>query len=193
MNNSINKILTEIQRLEAQLQEELHQQADKLRYQFNNGKLEFERGISERHKAFKVSVGRYILNARWLVIVTSPAIYALIIPFVLLDIFVNLYQFICFPVYGIPKVRRNQYLVFDRTMLNYLNGIEKLNCVYCSYGNGIIAFTREVAARTEQYWCPIKHAEAIPGKHDHYHKFTNFGDAKQYRESLKKIQQDFND
>ena len=193
MNNSIEKILIEIQNLEAQLQEELHQQTDKLRYRFNNGKLEFERGISARHKAFKISIGRYIGNARWLVIVTAPAIYALIIPFVLLDIFVNLYQFICFPVYRIPKVQRNQYLVFDRAMLNYLNGIEKLNCVYCSYGNGIIAFTREVAARTEQYWCPIKHAEAIPGKHDRYHKFTNFGDAKQYRKSLEDIQKSFDD
>ena len=55
------------------------------------------------------------------------------------------YQAICFPVYKIPKVRRRDYLVFDRHHLAYLNIIEKINCAYCSYANGAIAFMREVA------------------------------------------------
>jgi len=191
MNQIIEKLVVEIRELERQLQEELHSQADKLRYSFNNGKLEFERGVRARHRTLKTSLSRYIANARWLVILTAPAIYAVIIPFVLLDILVNFYQLVCFPVYGIPKVKRSNYLVFDRAKLHYLNGIEKFNCLYCSYGNGIIAFAREVAARTEQYWCPIKHSKPTHGSHSLYHKFTDFGDAEQYRRSLKHIQTDF--
>lgn len=29
------------------------------------------------------------------------------------------------------------YVVFDRRHLAYLNAIEKLNCAYCEYGNGV--------------------------------------------------------
>lgn len=193
MNNTVEKLFNEIQRLEAQLQEELHKRADKLRYQFSDGKIEFEREVLARHQELKTSLSQYLVNARWLVVLTAPAIYAIIVPFLLLDLLINLYQSICFPVYGIPKVKRSEYLVFDRTKLNYLNGIEKFNCLYCSYGNGIIAFTREVAARTEQYWCPIKHSIPVAGRHKRYYKFTDFGDAEQYRDGLKEIQTDFDD
>ena len=60
----------------------------------------------------------------------------MIVPFVLLDLFVTIYQAVCFPVYGIPKVERRTYLVFDRHHLAYLNALEKLNCAYCAYANG---------------------------------------------------------
>jgi hypothetical protein len=111
-------------------------------------------------------------------------IYAMIVPIVLLDLSMMLYQAICFPVYGIPKVRRRDYLVFDRQHLAYLNAIEKLNCAYCSYANNMIAFVREVAARTEIYWCPVKHARRVLGPHPHYQGFADFGDAKAFRARL---------
>ena len=193
MNKSIENLLIEIQGLERQLQEQLHTQSEKAKYQFKNGKLEFEKEIKARHSAIKVSVARYVSNARWLVIVTAPVIYAIFIPFLILDISVTLYQTICFPVYSIPKVRRRDYFVFDRVKLGYLNGVEKFNCLYCSYGNGVIAYAREVAARTEQYWCPIKHAKPVIGRHKRYHRFANFGDGEQYRKSLRDIQKDFED
>ena len=94
------------------------------------------------------------------------------------------YQAICFPIYKIPKVRRRDYLVFDRHHLAYLNIIEKINCAYCSYANGAIAFVREVAARTEVYWCPIKHARRVLGPHPHYQGFADFGDAEAFRGKL---------
>ena len=43
------------------------------------------------------------------------------------------------------------YLAFDRHRLTYLNFAEKLNCEYCAYANGILAYFTEIAARTEQY------------------------------------------
>ena len=43
----------------------------------------------------------------------------------------SVYQGVCFPIYGIPKVRRRDYILLDRRHLAYLNWVEKLNCEYC--------------------------------------------------------------
>jgi hypothetical protein len=72
-------------------------------------------------------------------------------------------------------------LIFDRYHLAYLNLLEKLNCAYCSYANGLLAYAGEIAARTEQYWCPIKHARRVIAAHDGYDKFAEFGDAQMFR------------
>jgi hypothetical protein len=105
----------------------------------------------------------------------------------LADLWVMAYQAICFPIYGIPKVRRRDYLVFDRHHLAYLNTLEKINCAYCSYCNNAIAFIREVAARTEVYWCPIKHARRVLGPHPHYQGFADFGDAEGFQEKQEQL------
>lgn len=105
----------------------------------------FEEEILRRHRELKTHLLAYCLGARPLVILTAPVIYAVIVPLVLLDLFVILYQAVCFPVYGIARVRRADYLVFDRHHLAYLNALEKLNCAYCSYANGLIAYVREIA------------------------------------------------
>jgi hypothetical protein len=81
-------------------------------------------------------------------------------------------------------VSRREYFVIDRHKLAYLNGIEKVNCTFCSYANGLISYVREVTARTEQYWCPIKHARAIQMPHQRYHFFFDYGDAAGYRRDL---------
>ena len=193
MNDAVGKILGRIRELENELEEELSRRADDLRYRINDGRVVFEREVSARHKAFKITTARYIAEARWMVLLTAPIIYSLIIPFFLLDVLVTLYQFICFPIYQIPKVKRRDYLLFDRVTLNYLNGIEKFNCLYCSYGNGIIAYVQEVAARSEQYWCPIKHARKVQAAHSRYHLFTDFGDAEHYRQRLAELQKKYDD
>lgn len=101
-----------------------------------NKRIHFAEEIITLHKRLKTGVIRYILDAHPLNILTAPVIYAGFIPFLLLDLFVTVYHSVCFPVYDIPKVRRADYLVFDREELPYLNIIEKFNCFYCSYGNG---------------------------------------------------------
>ena len=123
-------------------------------------------------------------------VLTAPVIYALIFPLILLDLFVSIYQAVCFPVYGIPKVRRGDYLVFDRYHLAYLNALEKLNCAYCAYANGLIAYVREIAGRTEQYWCPIKHARRVIRAHPRYATFEDYGDADGYRKRQEQLQKD---
>jgi hypothetical protein len=147
----------------------------------------FEAEVLRVQREIKTRLSRYVLNANPLIVLTAPVIYSLIVPVALLDLSVMLYQAICFPVYKIPKVRRRDYWVFDRHHLAYLNLIEKINCAYCSYCNNAIAFAREVASRTEVYWCPIKHARRVLGPHPHYQGFADFGDAKAYREKLEEM------
>ena len=113
--------------------------------------------------------------------------------FLLLDAAVEIYQLVCFPIYGIPKVHRQDYLVFDRGRLAYLNTIEKIGCVYCSYANGLLAMVAEIAARTEQHFCPIKHAHRMLQTHSRYGKFLPYGDARAYREQSDAVAQAYDD
>jgi hypothetical protein len=77
----------------------------------------------------------------------------------------------------------------DRGQLNYLNWIEALNCLYCGYANGLIGYVREIASRTEQYWCPIKHALRITDPHQRYYEFLEYGDAGGYRARLSEFRE----
>ena len=99
-----------------------------------------------------------------------------------------IYQAVCFPIYGIPKVRRQDYLIFDRGRLRYLNTIEKVGCVYCSYANGLLAMITEVAARTERHFCPIKHARRLAHAHSQYAAFLPYGDGRAYRQQADAIE-----
>jgi hypothetical protein len=121
------------------------------------------------------------------VLLTTPLIYSLALALAFLDLCVSLYQWVCFPVYGIQRVRHRDYFTVDRHRLAYLNVLEKMNCTYCSFANGVLAYVREVAARTETYWCPIKHARPVRDPHARYHSFVEFGDAAGYRRRMPKL------
>jgi len=190
MNSNIAALIERIHTLESELEAELAQRRAELRVGLEKGRAFFEEEILRRHRELRTSLSNYVLNARPLVVLTAPAIYVLVVPLVLLDLLVTIYQAVCFPVYGIPKVMRRDYLVFDRHHLAYLNALEKLNCAYCSYANGLIAYVREIAARTEQHWCPIKHARRVIGAHGHYALFEDYGDAEGYRKWLEQFKKD---
>ncbi len=162
-------------------------------YELRNGKVWFSEEIKREHRKLKTSLARYIVHSRFFAILTAPFIYACFFPFVLLDLFVSVYQAICFPVYGIPKARRRDYMAIDRNKLRYLNALEGLNCMYCSYANGLLAYVVEIAGRTEQHWCPIKHARRIQHAHDRYSHFLPYGNATAYRERIDKVRDDFKD
>lgn len=125
--------------------------------------------------------------------IIMPIIYSMVIPIVIFDVSVFLYQHIVFRVCGIPIVRRKDYFVIDRHLLGYLNPLQKFNCVYCGYGNGVAAYGKEIIARTEQYWCPIKHATSVKDPHDHYRNFFEYGDAEGYRENLSAVMLKYDD
>ncbi len=181
MTTQLDLLMERLREIQAEIEVELAKRREELRFHLENRRIVFEQEVLRLHRQIKVGLTRYIREANPLVVVTAPVIYSMIVPIVLLDIWVMAYQAVCFPVYGIPKVSRRDYLVFDRNHLAYLNALEKINCAYCSYANGAIAFVREVASRTEIYWCPIKHARRILGPHPHYEGFADFGDVEGYR------------
>ncbi|WP_205590027.1 hypothetical protein [Sphingomonas paeninsulae] len=121
--------------------------------------------------------------------ITAPVIYSLIVPLVLVDLWVSVYQAICFRAYGIARVRRADYIAFDRQKLASLNVIEVINCQFCAYANGLVGYVREISSRTEQYWCPIKHSVRITDPHERYFGFLEYGDAEGYRTKLDAFRQ----
>ena len=135
----------------------------------------------------RIGLWRYITAASAATMATAPVIYVLVLPFALLDLSVSLYQAICFRAWDIKRVRRRDFFAIDRHRLPYLNALEKINCVYCSYANGLIAYVGEIAARTEQYWCPIKHARRPRASHERYESFLPYGDASVYRSGLARM------
>lgn len=153
----------------------------------DRGKIWFDRELRRAHRRLRLGVLPYIRQGSVASLLTAPLIYSLIVPFVLLDLWVSLYQAICFPIYGIARVPRRRYFALDRRKLAYLNAIEKLNCTYCSYANGLFAYVREVAGRTEQYWCPIRHARRIPEPHRYYERYFDYGDAAGYHSGLMEV------
>jgi hypothetical protein len=191
MNPKISDILERMKSLELELEKELESTRQNFRYQLVNRKVRFERDILEQQKKLRASLLKYILFARPVHLLTAPIIYAVVVPLLLLDLMVTLYQAVCFPLYGIPKVKRSDYLVFDRHHLAYLNLLEKLNCFYCSYANGLIPYFAEIVGRTEQYWCPIKHAERLRVPHSRYTLFSEYGDAEGFRRDLEKVRKNF--
>ena len=41
----------------------------------------------------------------------------------------------------------------------------------------LLAYASEITARTEQYFCPIKHARKILGAHSRYKDYLDYGEA----------------
>jgi hypothetical protein len=181
MPSRIDDLLEHIARLDHELEAELVSARDRWRYRMDAGRVRFEREARLAHRRLKQSVPRFLRESSVSTLLTVPLIYSMVVPIALLDIWISVYQAICFRVYGIARVNRSTYIVVDRHHLAYLNAIEKLNCVYCGYANGVFADVREVAGRTEQYWCPIRHASRVRGPHGHYRHFVDYGDADGYR------------
>lgn len=184
INVRVQLILDQITALEDELHAAINEQQTSMFFQINGKRIEFEKSIMQTHLKLKRSFFRWLVTNRPQNLITGPIIYSMIVPLVITDVFITFYQHTCFPIYGIKKVRRGNYIVFDRQNLHYLNFIEKFHCTYCAYGSGMIAYISEIVARTEQYFCPIKHARKILGTHNRYAQFLDFGDAEDYQDKL---------
>lgn len=184
MNDRINHLLSQMAALEAELRSAVHDQESRIFFQIRGKRVEFERSIEAAHRKLKTNFFRWLVTNRPQNLITGPLIYGMVIPLLLLDACVSFYQWACFPIYGITKVKRSDYLVFDRRHLGYLNFIEKFHCTYCEYGNGLMGYMAEILARTEQYFCPIKHAHKILGTHSRYNRFLAYGEAEAYEAKL---------
>lgn len=180
MNERIGDLLAQIAALEDELRTALHEREQHVAYQIRGKRVEFEQSVQAAHRRLRTSLLFWIFKNRPLNLLTGPLIYGMILPLLLLDACVTIYQAICFPIYRVAKVRRADYLVYDRRQLGYLNFIERFHCSYCSYANGLLAYATEIVARTEQYFCPIKHAHKVLGLHARHERFLAYGDAVDY-------------
>jgi len=165
MKDPLIALLEQIKQLEAELIGEARKKETEFCYQIHAKKVQFTAAAKIGGKRLQVSWHRYLLNSRFLVLATAPLIWLCAIPIALADLVGSVYQAICFPIYGIPKVHRRDYLAFDRHRLTYLNFVEKLNCEYCAYVNGILAYFTEIAARTGEV--PAADRENSPGLPGH--------------------------
>jgi len=184
MNEKISLLLAQISALEDDLRQAMQDQQASALFQIKGKRVEFEESVRQAHRQLKNNFFRWLVTNRPQNLLTGPIIYSMIVPMLILDGCVSFYQLTCFPIYGINKVRRGDYIAYDRQQLEYLNFIEKFHCTYCAYGNGLLAYVSEIVARTEAYFCPIKHARKMLGTHAHYASFLPYGEAESYEAKL---------
>ncbi len=193
MKNQLDTLLDRMHLLEGEIRRELNKKEQEFFYEVRKGKVRFTEEARARHKKLVKRFSSYIRDSRFWIIATTPVIWACILPIIFMDLAMSIYQAICFPIYGIPKVRRGDFIKLDRHRLAYLNWAEKFNCDYCGYANGVLACATEIAARTEQYWCPIKHALRMNSMHNRYRFFFEYGDAEHYRREIERVRRSFED
>ena len=184
MNRKIAELLESIRQAEAEIEQELERRRSQFEVEFVNRRVRFRAEVVQTQRQFKTGLLRYLGGADWRSLVAALVMYPMIVPLVVLDLGVSLYQLICFPMFRIQRVQRRDCFAYDRSQLAYLNAIEKLNCAYCSYANGLAAYLSAIFARTEQYWCPIKHARRMAQAQQHDSHFLDYGDAAGWHNEL---------
>ena len=187
MNEKIRLLLDQIAALDEDLRRAVQEHEATLLYRVKGKRVEFEASVLSAHRRLKTGFFRWVVTYRPQNFITGPIIYSMIVPLAILDLCVSFYQATCFPIYRVAKVRRADYFVYDRQQLQYLNFVEKFHCTYCAYGNGLIAYVGEIVARTEEYFCPIKHARKVLGSHSRYARFLDYGEAAEYAAKLEQI------
>ncbi|PIW27086.1 MAG: hypothetical protein COW30_12040 [Rhodospirillales bacterium CG15_BIG_FIL_POST_REV_8_21_14_020_66_15] len=190
MDDEIEDLVKHLVRLEKEIEGKLEAQRETFQYRMEEGRAVFEDEVLRRHRRFRTGLVAFLRRSPLANILVAPAVYGLIVPLVILDVGVTAFQAVCFTVWRMERVRRSDYVVIDRHRLPYLNAIEKLNCVYCGYANGVIAYAREAASRTEQYWCPIKHALRRRTPHARYRHFIDYGDTRNFHERLEALRRE---
>ncbi len=91
-------------------------------------------------------------------------IYPIVLFFLFTDFLIWWYQTIYFGILDIPKLPRHKYIIMGRYKLPGLSRMQRLNCGYCEYANGVIQWLKAVANQTEIYSCAIKYATPLPGQ-----------------------------
>ncbi|MGI9327606.1 MAG: hypothetical protein ACR2PZ_20475 [Pseudomonadales bacterium] len=191
MSIRIAALLEEIRDREAEIAEIIREQEANIAYRIEGTKVRFEAALAQAHRQFRTGWVRWLGQSEPRNVVSAPIIYSMIVPMIILDCTISLYQALCFPLYRIEKVVRNEYIVVDRHRLSYLNIIEKINCVYCGYVAGLLGYCKAIVARTEQYWCPIKHARKVRDTHSRYVNYAAFGDAQAYPVTVQEMRKSF--
>lgn len=189
MNNRIREIVEEIEAMKLKLAEEIAQQESHISYEIHNGYVKFEKDVLARQKENMKNLLTWFGEVPLLHFLAAPIIYGMVIPTLLFDVILFIYQQVVFRIFKFEFIKRSDYIVFDHQYLGYLNPVEKLNCVYCSYVNGLMQYASAIAGRTEFYFCPIKHAKKVAYEHNYYDTFLAYGDGEDYQKKLKSLRE----
>jgi hypothetical protein len=189
MNNKIKELLEEIEEIKIKLAEEIDKQESHITYEIKDGYVRFEKEVLAKQRENMKNLLSWFREVPLLHLLSSPLIYAMIIPAVLFDIILFVYQQIIFRIYKFEFIKRSDYMLFDHQYLGYLNPIEKLNCLYCSYFNGLMLYASAIAGRTELYFCPIKHAKKVVSQHAYYDEFLSYGDEEEYQKKMEELRE----
>ena len=187
MNNKIREIIDEIEEMKIKLAQEIDKHENHISYEIKNGYVTVETEVLAKQRENMKNILSWFREVPLLYLLTSPIIYAMLIPAIFLDIILFIYQQVIFRIYKFDLIKRGDYMHFDHHYLGYLNPIEKLNCLYCSYFNGLMLYASAIAGRTELYFCPIKHAKKIVSQHKYYEEFLSYGDEEDYQNKLKEL------
>jgi len=176
----IKRIIEKIDSLNDSLRIEYTRLAEKYGFFVRKRTVVFIEKFNERNKTFRIPAWKYVVPKNIRHVMSLPFIYVIIVPSIILDLFISLYNITALPLYHIPKVKRKDHFIYDRQFLSYLNVIQKVNCMYCSYVNGLFSYAREIAARTERYWCPVKAAHRPKTYHSWYKDFADYGNPEEW-------------
>ncbi len=182
--SQFKKLTEQIEALNKALSREYARMAEKYGFSIKKRTVTFLKEFRERNKKFRIPAWKYVVPTDVRHFISMPFIYVMIVPALILDLFVTIYNLIALPLYHIPRVKRGEYIVYDRRFLSYLNIIQKINCLYCSYVNGLFAYSSEIGARTERYWCPIKAAHKPLAYHSWYGDFADYGNPREWEEKF---------
>ncbi|GIT99956.1 hypothetical protein TSL6_04630 [Sulfurovum sp. TSL6] len=187
MNDKIREIIEEIDTMKLKLAEEIDKQESHISYEIKNGYVTFEKEVLVKQRENMKNLLTWFREVPLLHLLTAPLIYAMVIPAIIFDVLLFAYQQIAFRVFKFEFIKRSDYMHFDHHYLGYLNLVEKLNCLYCSYFNGLMLYASAIAGRTELYFCPIKHAKKVVSQHKFYEEFLSYGDEEEYQKKLKEL------
>jgi len=184
MNTDISRLLDEMGGIQEHLERHFDSARETFRYSVENGRVLISREVQELQRRYRVSSLRYLLHANLSSLLTAPIIYSMLLPVLIVALGFSLFQYTCLRVYGVPVVVRHRYMGNGRHKLAYLNVIEKVNCSYCGYANGVMAYAREIISRTGQHWCLIRNVRHVPDAHKRYPQFFPCCDAASWLEKL---------
>jgi hypothetical protein len=174
--------------LELALQKEYAELADKYGFSIEQKRVEFLEKIRDRNKTFRIPAWKYAIPVNIRHILALPFIYMMIVPAITLDFFLTIYNWTALPLCHIPVVKRKELIVYDRQFLDYLNWIQKIHCIYCTYVNGVFAYAVEIGGRTERYWCPIKAAHKPKVHNNWYNDYADYGNPEEWNEKFNKVE-----
>ncbi len=186
----LRTLLSRMTALEKEIEEEIHERHEEWSEGLAEKRAQLEEEFDAARERLEAGLRVWLEASEPRNVLSAPFIYAMVIPIALLDLSFSIYQAVCFRLYRIPRVRRSEFVVIDRHRLPYLNVVEKLNCAYCGYANGVLAYTTEIASRTEQYWCPIKHAKRAVGAHHRYARFLDQHASQRFHDTQARLREE---